>query len=67
MNIQVAPKSERRLDLQVPSELHELSEISLENREPEPVIEGTVIEECYTPDMSKIEESYKKELELDSK
>ena len=62
MDIQVAPKSERRLDLQVPSELHELSEISLENRKPEPEMEGIVIEEWYEPDMSKIEESYKKEL-----
>ncbi|XP_068737963.1 uncharacterized protein [Montipora capricornis] len=34
MDIQVAPKSERLLNLQVLSELHELSEISLENRKP---------------------------------
>ena len=62
MDIQVAPKSGRRLDLQVPSEPHELSEISLENRKPEPKMEGIVIEEWYEPDMSKMEESYKKEL-----
>ena len=63
MNIQVTPKSERRLDLQVPSEQHELnSEISLENKKPEPQMEGTVIEEWYEPDKNKIDESYKKEL-----
>ena len=53
MDIQVAPKSERRLDLQVPSELHELSEISLENRKPEPEIEGIVIEAWYEPNTTK--------------
>jgi len=32
------------------------------NRKPEPKMEGIVLEEWYEPDMSKIEESYKKEL-----
>ena len=62
MDIQVTPKSDRRLDLQVPSEVHELSEISLENKKPEPEMEGTVVEKWYTPDKNKINESYKKEL-----
>ena len=34
------PKSDRRLELQVPAELHELGEISLENKKPEPEMEG---------------------------
>ena len=53
MDIQVAPKSERHLDLQVPSELHELSEICLEKRKREPEIEGIVIEAWYQPNMTK--------------
>ena len=62
MDIQVSPQSARRLDLEVPSELHELSEISLENKKPEPVIEEPVEEGWYTPIQEKIDESYKKEL-----
>ena len=62
VDIQVTPKSERRLDVHVPSELHELSELCLENKKPEPKMEGTVTEEWYDPDINKINESYKKEL-----
>ena len=36
MDIELSPKSERRLDVQVPSELHELTDLSLDNKKPEP-------------------------------
>ena len=45
MDIQVIPKSARRLDLEVP-QLHELSQVSLESKKPEPVIEEPVEEGC---------------------
>lgn len=54
MDIQVSPKSDRRLDLQVSAELHEPSEISLEKKKPEPEMEGTVVEEWYTPDRTEL-------------
>lgn len=43
MDIRVIPKSARRLDLEVP-QLHELSQVSLQNKKPEPVIEEPVEE-----------------------
>ena len=62
MDIELSPKSERRLDVQVPSELHELADLSLDNKKPEPELQKTVVSEWYTPDSSLIEESYKKDL-----
>ena len=48
MDIRVILKSARRLDLEVP-QLHELSQVSLENKKPEPVIEEPVEEGWYKP------------------
>ena len=62
MDIELSPKSERRLDLQVPSELHELTDLLLDNKKPEPELQETVVSEWYTPDSSLIDESYKKDL-----
>ena len=62
VDIELSPKSERRLDLQVPSELHELTDLSLDNKKPEPELQETVLSEWYTPDSSLIDESYKKDL-----
>ncbi|KAK2554918.1 hypothetical protein P5673_023601 [Acropora cervicornis] len=61
MDIRIIPKSARRLDLEVP-QLHELSQISLENKKPEPVLEEPVEEGWYKPIQEKIDESYEKEL-----
>jgi len=61
MDIQVIPKSARRLDLEV-SQVHELSQVSLENKKPDPVIEELVEEGWYKPVQEKIDASYKKEL-----
>lgn len=52
----MTPRSDRCLDLQVPLELHELSEIPPENKKPEPAMEGTVVEQWYAAD-KKINES----------
>ena len=62
IDIELSPKSERRLDVQVASELHELIDLSLDNKKPEPELQKTVVSEWYTPDSSLIEESYKKDL-----
>ena len=62
MDIELSPKSERRLDVQVPSELHELADLSLDNKKPEPELQKTVVSEWYTPDSSLINEYYKKDL-----
>ena len=62
MDIELSPKSERRLDVQVPSELHELADLSLDNKKPEPELQTTVVSEWYTPDSSLIDECYKKDL-----
>ena len=62
MDIQVIPKSTRCLNLEVP-QLHKLSQVSLENKKPEPLIEEPVEEGWYKPVLQeKIDESYKKEL-----
>lgn len=61
MDIELSPKSERRLDVQVPSELHELADLSLDNKKPEPELQKTVVSEWYTPDSSLISEYYKKD------
>ena len=45
MNFELSPKSERRLDLQVPSELHELTDLSLDNKKPEPELQKRVVSE----------------------
>ena len=62
VDIELSPKSERRLDLQVPSELHELTDLSLDSKKPELELQNTVLSEWYTPDSSLIDESYKKDL-----
>ena len=62
VDIELSPKLERRLDLQVPSELHELIDLSLDNKKPEPELQKTVSSEWYTPDSSLIDESYIKDL-----
>lgn len=46
----------------MPSELHELTNLSLDNKKPEPELQKTVVSKWYTPDSSLIEESYKKDL-----
>jgi len=46
----------------VPLELHELTDLSLDNKKPEPEIQKTVVSEWYTPDSSLIDESHKKDL-----
>ena len=61
MDIELSPKSEMRLDVQVPSELHELADLSLDNKKPEPELQNTVVSEWYTPDSSLINEYYKKD------
>ena len=61
MGIRIIPKSARRLDLEVP-QLHELSQIFLENKKPEPVLEEPVEEGWHKPIQEKTDESYKKEL-----
>ena len=61
MDIEISPKSARRLDLEA-AELHEISDVYLENMKPEPVIEETIEEGWYGPIQEKIDESYKKEL-----
>ena len=60
--MQVTPKSDRQLNLQVLSELIELQEIEIENEKLGPVMQGTVTEELYTPDKEIIANSYEKEL-----
>ena len=62
VDIELSFKSERRLDLQVPLELRELTDLSLDNKKPEPELQNTVLSEVYTPDSSLIDESYKKDL-----
>ena len=62
MDIELSTKSDWRLDVQVPSELHELIDLSLDNKKPEPELQKTVVSEWYTPDSSLIEESYRKDL-----
>ena len=62
MDIELSPKSERRLDVQVPSELHELTDLSLYNKKPEPQLQKTVVSEWCTPESNLIDESYKKDL-----
>ena len=49
-------------DLTVPSDFHELTDLSLDKRKPEPELQETVLSEWYTPDSSLIDESYKKDL-----
>ena len=61
MDIELSPKSERHLDVQVPSELHELADLLLDNKKPEPELQKTVVSEWYTPDSSLINEYYKKD------
>ena len=46
----------------MPLELHELADLSLDNKKPEPEQQKTVVSEGYTPDSSLIDESYKNEL-----
>ena len=60
--MQVTPKSDRQLNLQVLSELIELQEIEIENEKLVLVMQGTVTEELYTPDKEIIANSYEKEL-----
>lgn len=62
IDIELSPKLERRLDVQVPSELHELTDLSLDNKKPEPELQKAVVSEWYTPDSSLIDEYYKKDL-----
>ena len=58
MDIQVSPKSARHLDLEA-AELHQISDVYLENTKPEPEIEETIEEGWYRPIQEKIDESYK--------
>lgn len=60
--VRVTPKSNKGLDLEVPSQLHELDELVLEDKKPEPVNQETPHEEWYMPDQNRIDKSYKKEL-----
>lgn len=46
----------------MPLELHELTNLSLDNKKPEPELQKTVVSEWYTPDSSLTDESHKKDL-----
>ena len=46
----------------MPSELHELTDLSLYNKKPEPQLQKTVVSEWRTPESNLIDESYKKDL-----
>ena len=46
----------------MPWELHELTDLLLDNKKPETELEKTELSEWYTPDSSLIDESYKKDL-----
>ena len=60
-DIRASPKSARCLDLEV-TQLHKLSQVSLENKKPASNCRRTVEEEWYKPVQEKIDELYKKEL-----
>ena len=62
IDVQITPKSDRKLNLKIPSELHELQEVDLGNEKPEPVMKGAVMDEWYTPDELCIDESFEKDL-----
>lgn len=46
----------------MPLEFHELTNLSLDNKKPEPELQKTVVSEWYTPDSSLTDESHKKDL-----
>lgn len=58
--VRITPKSSRRLEVELPNQLHELDEVVVKNK-PEPVNQEAK-EEWYAPDKNKINESNKKEL-----
>jgi hypothetical protein len=62
MKVQITPRAERQLNLDVPSEIHELKKVELESDKPEPVIQGTVSTEWYSPDQLTMDESFEKDL-----
>ena len=62
IDVQITPKSDRRLNLKIPYELHELQEVDLGNEKPEPVMKGAVMDEWYTLDELCIDKSFEKDL-----
>lgn len=52
MDLEILLKSERKLDLQFPSELQELGELSLYNKKPEPNLVKPVVLDWYSPDIN---------------
>jgi hypothetical protein len=62
MKVQITPRTGKQLNLDVPSELHELKEVEIEISKPETVIQGTVLTEWYSPDQLKMDESLEKDL-----
>ena len=62
IDVQITPKSDRKLNLKIPSELHELQEVDLGNEKPEPVMKGAVMDEWCTPGELCIDESFEKDL-----
>ena len=63
IDVQITPKSDRKLNLKIPSELYELQEVDVGNEKPEPVMKGAVMDEWYTPDELCIDESFEKDLQ----
>ena len=54
--MQETPKSDKQLNLQVLSELHEIQEIEIENEKPVPVMQGTVTEDTQWAKCRRVEE-----------
>lgn len=61
-NLQINPTTNRNLDLQTPTDLHQLESVDMVSEKPELVIPNAVMESWYEPDKRKIEDSYKKDL-----
>ena len=61
-NLKITPNSGRKLNLEIPSESHELQPVDMGNKKPEPVMEGKVVDEWYEHDRKFTDNMFKKEL-----
>ena len=62
VDLEIAPNSSRKLNLEIPSELYELQQEDKGTEKPEPVMNEPVLIEWYEPDKNLIKKTFMKEL-----
>ncbi|KAL9979291.1 hypothetical protein ACROYT_G016935 [Oculina patagonica] len=62
VDLKIVPNSSRKLNLEIPSELHELQQVDIRAGKPEPVMNEPVVAEWYEPDKTLIKETFRKKL-----